>query len=50
MPINIDYYVNREKNEIRIIRGSLLHEIHEYHDLLNPFIMKSEVQYNADMF
>ncbi|WP_314725959.1 hypothetical protein [Streptococcus mitis] len=50
MPINIDYYVNREKNEIRIIRGSLLHEIHEYHDLLNPFIMKPEVKYNEDMF
>ena len=45
MPINIDYYVNKENNEIRIIRGSLLHEIHEYHDLVNPLIMKSKVKY-----
>ena len=45
MPINLDYYVIREKNEIRIIRGFLLHEIHEYHDLINPLIMKSKVKY-----
>ena len=44
MPVNIDYYVNREKNEIRIIRGDFLHEIHEYHDLVNPLIMKSKVK------
>ena len=44
MPINLDYYVIREKNEIRIIRGFLLHEIHEYHDLVNPLIMKSKVK------
>ena len=44
VPINIDYYVNREKNEIRIIRGDFLHEIHEYHDLINPLIMKSKVK------
>ena len=45
MPINLDYYVIKEKNEIRIIRGFLLHEIHEYHDLVNPLIMKSKVKY-----
>ena len=45
MPINVDYYVIREKNEIRINRGFLLHEIHEYHDLINPLIMKSKVKY-----
>lgn len=45
MPINLDYYVIREKNEIRINRGFLLHEIHEYHDLINPLIMKSKVKY-----
>ena len=45
MPINLDYYVNKEKNEIRIIRGSLLHETHEYHDLVNPLIMKSKIKY-----
>lgn len=45
MPINIDYQVNSKEKEIRIIRGSLLHEIHEYHDLVNPLIMKSKVKY-----
>ena len=48
MPINLDYYVNKEKNEIRIIRGSLLHETHEYHDLVNPLIMKSKVKYKIE--
>ena len=45
MPINLEYYVIREKNEIRINRGFLLHEIHEYHDWINPLIMKSKVKY-----
>ena len=45
MPINIDYQVNSKDKEIRIIRGDLLHEIHEYHDLINPLIMKSKVKY-----
>ena len=49
MPINLDCYVIREKNEIRIIRGSLLHEIHEYHDLVNPLIMKSKVKYENNL-
>ncbi|MFS9161015.1 hypothetical protein [Streptococcus oralis] len=48
MPINLDYYVNKEKNEIRIIRGSLLHETHEYHDLVNPLIIKSKVKYKIE--
>ena len=48
MPMNLDYYVNKENNEIRIIRGSLLHEIHEYHDLVNPLIMKSKVKYKIE--
>ncbi len=48
MPIDLDYYVNKENNEIRIIRGSLLHEIHEYHDLVNPLIMKSKVKYKIE--
>ena len=43
MPITIDYLI--EPKEIVIIRGSLLHEIHEYHDLVNPLIMKSKVKY-----
>ena len=45
MPINIDYQMNSIDKEIRIIRGDLLHEIHEYHDLINPLIMKSKVKY-----
>ena len=45
MPINIDYQMNSKDKEIRIIRGDLLHEIHEYHDLINPLIMKSKVKY-----
>ena len=45
MPINIDYQINNKDKEIRIIRGFLLHEIHEYHDLVNPLIMKSKVKY-----
>ena len=48
MPINLDYYVIREKNEIRIIRGPMLHETHEYHDLVNPLIMKSKVKYKIE--
>ena len=48
MPINLDYYMIREKNEIRINRGFLLHEIHEYHDLVNPLIMKSKVKYKIE--
>ena len=45
MPINIDYQVNIKDREITIIRGDLLHSIHEYHDLVNPLIMKSKVKY-----
>ena len=45
MPINIDYQINNKDKEIRIIRGFLLHEIHEYHDWINPLIMKSKVKY-----
>ena len=46
MPITIDYLI--EPKEIVIIRGSLLHEIHEYHDLVNPLIMKSKVKYKIE--
>ena len=48
MPINIDYQMNSKDKEIRIIRGFLLHEIHEYHDLVNPLIMKSKVKYKIE--
>ena len=37
MPINID-------------RGFVVHSTYEHHELINPFIMKSEVKYNEDMF
>ena len=47
MPITIDYKI--EPKEIVIIRGPLLHEIHEYHDLVNPLIMKSKTKYNIDV-
>ena len=46
MPITIDYLI--EPKEIVIIRGSLLHEIHEYHDLVNPLIMKYKVKYKIE--
>lgn len=45
MPINIDYQMNIKDKEIGIIRGDLLHQIDEYHDLVNPLIMKSKVKY-----
>mgnify|MGYP000190103825 CR=1 FL=1 len=48
MPINIDYQVNIKDREIRIIRGDLLHPIDEYHDLVNPLIMKSKVKYKIE--
>ena len=48
MPINIDYQINNKDKEIRIIRGFLLHDIHEYHDLVNPLIMKSKVKYKIE--
>ena len=48
MPINIDYQINNKDKEIRIIRGFLLHEIHEYHDLVNRLIMKSKVKYKIE--
>ena len=48
MPINIDYQINNKDKEIRIIRGFLLHEIHEYHDLVNPLIMKYKVKYKIE--
>ena len=48
MPINIDYQVNIKDREIRIIRGDLLHPIDEYHDWINPLIMKSKVKYKIE--
>ena len=45
MPISIDYQVNSKDKEIRINRGSFLDDTREYHDLINPLIMKSKVKY-----
>ena len=45
MPISIDYQVNSKDKEIRINRGSFLDDTREYHDLVNPLIMKSKVKY-----
>jgi len=28
----------------------VVHSTYEHHELINPFIMKSEVKYNEDMF
>ena len=45
MPNSIDYQVNSKDKETRIMRGDLLHEIHEHHALVNPLIMKSKAKY-----
>ena len=46
--ISIAYQV--EGQELIIDRGGLHTSYCEYHDLVNPFIMKSEVKYNEDTF
>ena len=48
IPINIDYHI--QDKEIIIVRGFVVHSTYEHHELINPFIMKSEVTYNEDMF
>ena len=48
IPINIDYHI--QDNEIIIVRGFVVHSTYEHHELINPFVMKSEVKYNEDMF
>ena len=45
IPVSIDYQVNTKDKEIRINRGSFLDDIREYHDWINPLIMKSKVKY-----
>lgn len=46
--INIDYHI--QDKEIIIVRGFVVHSTYEHHELINPFIMKSEVEYNEDTF
>lgn len=48
IPINIDYHI--QDKEIIISRGFLARTTYEHHELINPFIMKSEVKYNEDTF
>lgn len=48
IPINIDYRI--QDKEIIIARGFLARTTYEHHELINPFIMKSEVEYNEDTF
>lgn len=48
IPINIDYRI--QDKEIIIARGFLARTTYEHHELINPFIMKSEVKYNEDTF
>lgn len=48
IPINIDYHI--QDKEIIIVRGFLARTTYEHHELINPFIMKSEVKYNEDTF
>ncbi|UNV68291.1 hypothetical protein MP387_04210 [Streptococcus oralis] len=46
IPITVDFRI--VDREAIIVRGSLLHGYREYHDLVNPFMMKSEVKYRAE--
>ena len=46
IPITVDFKI--VDSEAIIVRGSLLHGYREYHDLVNPFMMKSEVKYRAE--
>ncbi len=44
--ITVDFKI--VDREVIIVRGSLLHGYREYHDLVNPFMMKSEVKYRDE--
>lgn len=46
IPITVDFKI--VDSEAIIVRGSLLHGYREYHDLVNPFMMKSEVKYRDE--
>ena len=43
VPITIDYEVREQ--EIVIKKGYLLHDVSYYHELINPFIMKSDIKF-----
>ena len=46
IPITVDFKI--VDREVIIVRGSLLHGYREYHDLVNPFMMKSEVKFRDE--
>ena len=46
IPITVDCRI--VDREVIIVRGSLLHGYREYHDLVNPFMMKSEVKFQVE--
>ena len=46
IPITVDCRI--VDREVIIVRGSLLHGYREYHDLVNPFMMKSEVKFRDE--
>ena len=46
IPINIDYHI--QDKEIIIARGFLARTTYDHHELVNPFIMKSEVKYRDE--
>ena len=43
IPINIDYRI--QDKEIIISRGFLARTTYEHHELINPFIMKSDIKF-----
>ncbi|MFB4032582.1 hypothetical protein ACE1R5_03695, partial [Streptococcus pneumoniae] len=43
LPITLDFEVREQ--EIVIKKGYLLHEVNDYHERINPFIMKSEISH-----
>lgn len=43
IPITLDFEVHEQ--EIVIKKGYFLHEVNDYHERINPFIMKSEVSH-----
>ena len=46
IPITVDFRI--VDREVIIVRGTLLHGYREYHDLVNPFMMKSEVKFQVE--
>ncbi|EJP21362.1 hypothetical protein HMPREF1125_0715 [Streptococcus oralis SK304] len=42
VPITLDFEV--QEQEIVIQKGYLLHDVYYYHELINPFIMKSDIK------